>query len=60
MFEHAEGQDKDGIKGIKDGDFSCFIRLGTDFVSNYYEYEISLKATPHDGSKSPNSIWPSS
>ena len=55
MFVHAEGKNDD----LKDGDFSCFIRLGTDFVSNYYEYEVSLKATPH-GTSSANAIWPSS
>jgi cell surface protein SprA len=30
MFVHAEGKNDD----LSDGDFSCFIRLGTDFVSN--------------------------
>ena len=55
MFVHAEGNNDD----LNDGDFSCFIRLGTDFVSNYYEYEVSLKATPH-GATSANAIWPSS
>lgn len=55
MFVHAEGKNDD----LNDGDFSCFIRLGTDFISNYYEYEVSLKATPH-GASSTNTIWPSS
>ena len=55
MFVHAEGKNDN----LNDGDFSCFIRLGTDFVSNYYEYEISLKATPH-GATSQSAIWPSS
>ena len=56
MFVHAEGSEE---HNLKDGDFSCFIRLGTDFVSNYYEYEVSLKATPWDAT-SANAIWPSS
>ena len=43
MFVHAEGEDDD----LKEGDLSCFIRLGTDFTSNFYEYEISLKPTAH-------------
>ena len=55
MFVHAEGEDDD----LKEGDLSCFIRLGTDFTSNFYEYEIQLKPTPHYAS-SPNEIWPSS
>ena len=53
MFVHAEGEEDD----LKKGDLSCFIRLGTDFTSNYYEYEILLKPTPHF-STSPNDIWP--
>ena len=55
MFVHAEGEEDD----LKEGDLSCFIRLGTDFTSNFYEYEISLKPTPHFAT-SPNEIWPSS
>jgi cell surface protein SprA len=53
MFVHAEGEEDN----LKDGDLSCFLRLGTDFTSNYYEYEIALKPTAH-GTTSPNSIWP--
>ena len=53
MFVHAEGQKND----LKNGDLSCFIRLGTDFTANYYEYEIPL--TPTDWyTSSPNEIWP--
>tara|TARA_B100001250_G_scaffold125539_2_gene106769 strand:+ start:19684 stop:26826 length:7143 start_codon:yes stop_codon:yes gene_type:complete len=54
MFVHAEGETND----LKDGDLSCFLRLGTDFSANYYEYEIPLKATAH-ASTSANDIWPS-
>lgn len=50
MFVHAEGTD------VKDGELSAFIRIGTDLVSNYYEYEIPLKITP-DGAYAPNQIW---
>lgn len=39
MFVHAE--ELEGFN-IDDGDLSIFIRLGTDFVNNYYEYEIPL------------------
>ena len=53
MFVHAEGQEDN----LKEEDLSCFIRLGTDFISNYYEYEISLKPTAHDAT-SPSAIWP--
>ena len=54
MFVHAEGEEDN----LNDGDLSCFLRLGTDFTSNYYEYEIPLKATSH-GASSANEIWPS-
>ncbi len=55
MFVHAEGQEDN----LNDGDLSCFIRLGTDFTSNYYEYEIKLKPTPHYAT-SREEVWPSS
>ncbi|VAW13570.1 FIG00897849: hypothetical protein [hydrothermal vent metagenome] len=32
---------------IKDGDLSLFIRLGSDFNYNYYEYEVPLALTPY-------------
>ena len=54
MFVHMEGEEDD----MNTGDLSCFIRLGTDFTSNYYEYEIPLEPTPHFSS-SPEDIWPS-
>ena len=53
MFVHAEGEEDN----LNNGDLSCFLRLGTDFTSNYYEYEIPLKATPH-GATNANEIWP--
>lgn len=31
---------------LKDGELSFFIRLGSDYNYNYYEYEIPLKLTP--------------
>ena len=53
MFVHAEGKEDN----LKNGDFSCFIRLGTDFSSNYYEYEIPLYITDF-GSTRAEDIWP--
>jgi cell surface protein SprA len=50
MFVHAEG------KNLKDGDISAFVRIGTDLVSNYYEYEIPLRITA-DGTFAPDQIW---
>ena len=34
-------------KTLSNGDFSVFIRLGSDYKNNYYEYEVPLDLTPH-------------
>lgn len=57
MFVHAEGDPAGDI--LKQGDLSCFIRLGTDFISNYYEYEIELTPTSFNAI-SAEEIWPAS
>jgi len=46
MFVHAEKMldDVDNNK-LTDYDLTCFVRLGSDMVNNYYEYEIPLKLT---------------
>lgn len=48
MFVHGEQQKRDSwVEGdLKDDQLTCFIRLGTDFDDNYYEYEIPIKVTP--------------
>jgi cell surface protein SprA len=51
MFIHAEGSQ------LKDNDVSAFIRMGIDYVDNYYEYEIPMKLTL-PGTNDPNAIWP--
>ncbi|MCC6818979.1 MAG: cell surface protein SprA, partial [Bacteroidia bacterium] len=43
MFIHAE-QSNPTIP-LNDNDLTVFIRLGTDFNNNYYEYEVPLKVT---------------
>ena len=53
MFIHAEAAT--GTQ-LKDNDVSAFIRLGSDYISNYYEYEIPLKVTT--ATNDPNLIWP--
>ncbi|MGE0077686.1 MAG: cell surface protein SprA [Bacteroidales bacterium] len=32
---------------LDDGEVTAFLRLGTDYTNNYYEYEIPLKLTPY-------------
>ncbi len=51
MYVHVEGDQ------LKDGDVNAFIRLGTDYQDNYYEYEIPTKITL-PGTRDPNLIWP--
>lgn len=42
MFVHAEPISEESPK-IPDGDLSIFMRIGSDYTDNYYEYEIPLK-----------------
>jgi cell surface protein SprA len=51
MFIHAEGSQ------LKDKDISAFVRLGADYIDNYYEYEIPLNIT-RPGTSDPAAIWP--
>ena len=62
LFIHAEAPEMD-VTQLKDNDMSLFVRLGSDYKSNYYEYEVPLTITPH-GSYDGNStaaatvVWP--
>ncbi len=43
MFVHAEAVNEMGdLNAINDGDLTVFMRIGSDFENNYYEYEIPL------------------
>ena len=60
MFTHANS-----LKGeteVKDGEMALFVRLGADYKSNFYEYEIPLKITPPkkyaDNATSARIVWP--
>ena len=56
MFIHAEG--RGAIDPLQPGSLEAVIRLGNDFVSNYYEIKIPLTKTPYNTSD-PAKIWPS-
>jgi len=43
MYIHGEAGNT--TDAIQDGDVKVFIRLGSDFTNNYYEYELPLKLT---------------
>lgn len=55
MDVHAESVI--GYPNVKDDEVSLFIRMGSDFRNNYYEYEIPLKITPI-GQNDQLSVWP--
>lgn len=60
LFTHAEAlpEDADNYTSLANGDLSVFIRLGSDYKNNYYEYEVPLKVTPVKGSYEAVEIWP--
>ncbi|KAA3437169.1 cell surface protein SprA [Rufibacter hautae] len=51
MYVHAQSPN-----GTQDNEVNAFIRIGTDFTQNYYEFSIPLKITPQ-GSRDPYQIW---
>ncbi|MFV0392023.1 MAG: cell surface protein SprA [Paludibacteraceae bacterium] len=48
MFVHAEAMLAKADQNLHDHELSVFVRLGSDMVSNYYEYEIPLVLTPEN------------
>lgn len=44
MFIHANAFEQN-LTNLKDNQLAAFIRLGSDYKNNYYEYEIPLKLT---------------
>ncbi|MBS2210253.1 cell surface protein SprA [Carboxylicivirga mesophila] len=60
MFIHAEDVDD---RGLLDNEMMAFIRVGSDYNDNYYEYEIPLKLTPKGRYNNNNiddryKVWP--
>jgi cell surface protein SprA len=62
MFAHAESLN--GPNELDDKDLTCFIRLGSDFTNNYYEYEVPLAVTPWgsygESESQQKMVWPES
>ena len=59
MFVHAEQSREEEI--LNYGDLTVFIRIGSDFTENYYEYEVPLTFTPWGVSATDaEAIWPES
>ncbi len=62
MFVHANALAQDATN-LQDDQLAVFIRLGSDYKSNYYEYEIPLKLTPEKvysrySAEDQRAVWP--
>lgn len=62
MFVHANAL-AENITETKDGETSVFLRLGSDYRNNFYEYEVPLKLTEegHYDTYNPSHarmVWP--
>ena len=63
LFLHANAL-AENITETSDGDCSVFLRLGSDYKSNYYEYEVPMKLTPEGkydtySATACSAVWPS-
>lgn len=64
LFVHGESLVNNDTQ-LSDGELSLFIRLGSDYKDNYYEYEVPIRLTP-PGTYNNNSstdrlkVWPES
>ena len=56
MYVHAEDIAECGIENDP-GDMRLFVRIGSDYENNYYEYEIPLTMSTAFGSTDPDDIW---
>jgi len=56
MYLHADSQDPN----TKSGDVYGFIRIGTDYTQNYYQYSLPLRLTPPTSGALPTAddVWP--
>ena len=63
MYVHANALAND-VTELADGETSIFLRLGSDYKSNYYEYEVPLTLTPQRSNydtynaRDCRSVWP--
>ena len=59
MWVHAEAF-INNTTGLRSGDLSVFVRLGSDVKNNFYEYEVPLELTPPDvyNDARRDEVWP--
>jgi len=55
MYLHAEAIEDPN--SLKNGDLRAIVRIGSDFVENYYEYSVPLEVSPWNDN-APGHIWP--
>jgi cell surface protein SprA len=53
LFLHGDSEDPD----MRDGEAEAFIRIGTDYTQNYYQYSLPLVLT-QAGQTSTEQVWP--
>ena len=62
LYVHAHAATPEGntkLTSLPDGQVTLFIRIGSDFTENYYEYEVPLKITPwRTATSNSDLIWP--
>lgn len=56
MFVHAESIPDQAPPNAR-GDLGLFVRIGSDFERNYYEYEIPLTMSSEPNTVDPEQIW---
>ena len=61
MFVHAEAlpTTSPGYTPLRDKDINAVVRIGQDYLSNYYEIRVPLKITPPTTTRNADTIWPS-
>lgn len=62
LFTHAHANLGEEAK-VNDGDLAVFLRVGSDYKDNYYEYEVPLHLTPagrynNDSGNDRMQVWP--
>lgn len=56
MFMHAESMI--GRTAVQDGEINAVIRIGQDFLNNYYEIKVPLKITAPSLAATAEQVWP--
>jgi len=62
LFVHGEALMNNDTQ-LSDGDLSLFVRLGSDYKDNYYEYEVPIHLTPaglynNNSGTDRRKVWP--